>query len=132
MSEYCFQVTIKKSQCDLLGHVNNAAYLKIYEKARWDMLAANGYGVDTVEKLGKGPVILEAKVKYIKEIFAGEKILVKTQIPAPIKKITRIKQAIYRGAELCSTVEIKWAYFDLKKRKIMIPTKAWLKGLGQL
>ena len=58
----------KPEHCDLYGHVNNASYLTLFEDARWAWLTANGYGFDTVKETGQGPVLLEANIKYLKEV----------------------------------------------------------------
>ena len=69
-----FCTTVKSKHCDLYGHVNNASYLTLFEEARWDLVAANGYTLETVKETGKGPVILEANIKYLKEVRDGAQV----------------------------------------------------------
>ena len=46
-----FQATIKETQVDILGHLNNAVYLELFEIARWDIIHARGYGLKKMIEL---------------------------------------------------------------------------------
>ncbi len=43
-----YEVLILESYLDSFGHVNNAAYLTLFEEARWDFITKNGYGLNKV------------------------------------------------------------------------------------
>ncbi len=40
-----YDVLILESHLDTFGHVNNAAYLTLFEESRWDFITKNGYGL---------------------------------------------------------------------------------------
>lgn len=61
-------MTILEGHLDTFGHVNNASYLEILEEARWDLITRNGYGLDAVRRLGIGPVVLEAHLRFVREL----------------------------------------------------------------
>jgi acyl-CoA thioester hydrolase len=63
-----YEVIIRESQLDTFGHMNNAAYLVLFEEARWDFITNNGYGLNEVIQLKKGPVILDVAMRFKKEI----------------------------------------------------------------
>jgi len=47
-TEFEYEVQIKEMHLDSFGHVNNAAYVMLYEEARWDFITRNGFGLDYV------------------------------------------------------------------------------------
>ena len=63
---------IKEHHLDTFGHVNNATYLQILEQARWELLNTHGFGLETIQRLQLGPVILECNIKFIRELLLRE------------------------------------------------------------
>ena len=55
-NEFIYTVMIKENHLDTFGHVNNAAYLTLYEEARWDFITKNGYGLEVIQNEKKGPM----------------------------------------------------------------------------
>ncbi|MFN8674330.1 MAG: acyl-CoA thioesterase [Candidatus Sericytochromatia bacterium] len=127
-----YNLTIKEFHLDTFGHVNNATYLQIYEEARWELVTQSGYGLDKIKETGLGPVILQINIKFIKEITVREKITIHTQLLDYDSKIGTIKQWITNEKdEICSDMEMKFALFDTKNRKMVLPTEEWLKAIGK-
>ncbi len=125
-----YPVLIKESYLDTYGHVNNAVYLTLLEEARWDFVTKNNYGLRKIQETGIGPTILEIKLSFSKELRLRDEVVIKTQVTNYVKKICFITQTIWRGDELCCTAEFKLGLFDLKQRKLILPTPEWLKALG--
>lgn len=125
-----YDLIIRETHLDFIGHVNNATYLEIYEEARWEMITENGYGLEKIQSTGLSPVILDLKIRYIKELRLREKITIHSQTADYSSKIGTIKQWILNAkGELCSDVEMTIGLFDLKKRKLVDPTEEWLKAI---
>jgi YbgC/YbaW family acyl-CoA thioester hydrolase len=59
--------------CDAYGHVNQAAFLRLFERARWEALAT-GPGTDAFTRAGAWPAIRHASVEYHAPAFAGERL----------------------------------------------------------
>ena len=125
-----YPVLIKESYLDTYGHVNNAVYLTLLEETRWDFVTKNNYGLRKIQETGIGPTILEIKLSFSKELRLRDEVVIKTQVTNYVKKICFITQTIWRGDELCCTAEFKLGLFDLKQRKLILPTPEWLKALG--
>ena len=68
MKNFEYTLQIKEHHLDSFGHVNNAVYLALYEEARWELITHNGYGMDEVKKFRQGPVVLDVKVRFRKEM----------------------------------------------------------------
>lgn len=127
---FSYPITIIEEHLDNFGHVNNATYLVLFEEARWELITNNGYGLEEIKKTGLGPVILDLKVRFIKELVLREKIIIETQTISYEKKIAKLAQRMLRNDEVCCKAEFTIALFDLTKRKLVSSTPKWLKAIG--
>lgn len=124
---YDYPITIKEHHLDTFGHVNNATYLQIYEEARWELLSKKGYGLDKIRKTGKGPVILEINIKFLKELRLRKNVTIHTKTLGYNGKIGKLKQWITdTDGTICNEIEMTLGLFDTKERKLVEPTKEWL------
>lgn len=125
------EVKIPETVLDMFGHVNNAAYLSIFEQARWDVVAPLGFGVQDIQKNLQGPTLLEVKMQFRREIRARETIKIRTFVTAQSGKITYLRQIMVKenGEEAC-IADFVIALFDLRLRKLIEPTEAWKRALG--
>lgn len=130
MTQYSYEVQIKEFHLDSFGHVNNAKYLQLYEEARWDFITRNGYGLDKVKELQKGPVILEINIQFRKELKNREYIRIETYLGELRRKVNRIEQRILKdNGEIASTATFTMGFFDLVERKLIEPDPLWLQAL---
>jgi YbgC/YbaW family acyl-CoA thioester hydrolase len=127
---FTYPVLIKEIYLDVYGHVNNATYLTLLEEARWELITQNGYGLKKIIETGRGPVILEVTMRYLKELHARDQIQIDSSMISYEKKIGKMRQNMQRGKELCCTAEFTFGLFDLKARKLILPTADWLKAIG--
>ena len=126
-----YPVVIKESHLDSYGHVNNAAYLALYEEARWEAVTNRGYGYKTIHQTGLGPIILEVNLKFLKEIKLREKIIITLEVVSYEGKICIFKQQMLReNREVASEATFTTSFFDLKNRKLILPNAGWLKAIG--
>jgi thioesterase III len=127
---FTYPIEIKEMHLDTFGHMNNATYLTLLEDARWELITQNGYGLEKIKQTGLGPVILELKLKFIKEIRLREKIMIETQLISYEQKIAKLSQTMLRTGEVCCTAEFRFGLFDLQRRKLVLPTDEWLRAVG--
>jgi len=128
---FTYTFTVRDTHIDAFGHVNNAAYLQLFEDARWDIISSGGYGLKEIQEHRKGPVILEVTLKYRKEILRDQVIRIETQTCMKTDRIFIVEQQMYNELnELCSEAVFTGALFDLQTRKITPPTEIWLKAIG--
>lgn len=127
---FSYPVTIKEIYLDTFGHVNNAVYFTLFEEARWDLITKNGYGLTKIQETGLGPTILEIKVRYLRELRPRDEVLIETRLLSYEKKIGILEQKMVRGTEICSLAEFTIAFFNLKERKLILPTADWLNAIG--
>lgn len=125
-------VLIREAHLDTFGHVNNATYLSLFEQARWDIIEAGGYGLSVIRRTGLGPVVLEANIKFLREIGLRESIRIQSRaFDSQGGKIMRMRQLMMNSRdELCCEAEFKFGLFSLKERKLVLPTPEWLRAIG--
>ncbi|HET8762402.1 MAG TPA: alpha/beta fold hydrolase [Gemmatimonadales bacterium] len=58
-------------QCDAYGHLNQAAFLVLFERARWNMFV-DGPGIDVFQRAGVWPAVRRASVDYLAQVFPGD------------------------------------------------------------
>jgi acyl-CoA thioester hydrolase len=127
--EYPF--AIREHHLDTFGHVNNAAYLEILEEARWDLVTRNGYGLDEVHRLEVGPVVLEARLRFVREIRNRQQVTIRTWLESYAGKIGTLKQEIRDETdELCTEARFTIGLFDMATRRLVRPTPEWIRALG--
>lgn len=127
---YTYPVLIKEYFLDTFGHLNNAMYLTLLEDARWELLTQNGWSVQKIHESGIGPVILDIKIRFLKEIRLRDEVIITTRVVSYEKKIGIIEHKIMRGDELCCTAEVTIGLWDLKERKLIQPTAEWFAAIG--
>lgn len=129
---HTYNVQILEHHLDSFGHVNNSAYLELFEEARWDLITQNGYGINQVHKLKQGPVILEVNLKFMRELKNRETIKIITELVDYKDKVGKLLQKILLpDGAVASEALFVFALFDLKERKLIEPTAAWKKAVGQ-
>ncbi len=127
-----YETLIRESDLDTFGHVNNAVYMKLFEEARWDIITPGGYGLAEVQKRGEGPVVLEVNVKFRKELKLRETIRIETQILEMKGRTWTMEQTLFNSAgETSAIAHFTMGFFDLKARKLIPCSPAWLKAIGE-
>lgn len=127
---FYYPLIIKETYLDTFGHVNNAAYLTLFEEARWELITQNGYGIEKIRETALGPTILEIKLKFSKELRLREKIVIESQMISYQKKIGILSQKMIRDGVVCCAGEFVIGLFSLAERKLVSPTPEWLNAVG--
>ena len=127
-----YEVLIRESHLDTFGHVNNAVYVQLYEEARWDFITKNGFGLDVIQQSGKGPVILDLKVSFRREVKLREIIKITSQTLELVNsKIMVLEQKMINvQGKIASEATFTVGFFDLKERKLIEAGPEWLKAVG--
>lgn len=126
-----FSVTITDEHMDMYGHMNNAAYLKVYESARWNMITPRGFSAPEILERQQGPVVLEVNVRFMREIKKGEVITITTRTENYVGKIGKIKQQMLKeDGTLASEAVFTFGFLDMVARKLILPPPEWLVAIG--
>jgi acyl-CoA thioester hydrolase len=126
-----YRLLILEKHLDTFGHVNNASYLEILEEARWDLITRNGYGLAEVRRLKIGPVVLEAHLRFMRELHNRQAVAIRSWLDSYSGKIGRFAQQILaEDGTLCCDAMFTIGLFDLKARRLIRPTPEWVSALG--
>ena len=129
--QFKYEVIIRETYLDTYGHMNNAAYLELFEEARWEFITRNGYGMKKVQELQQGPVVLELTMKFKREIALREKITITLQLLDYKGKISHFRQEMIKeDGTVATELELTFGLFDLKARRLIEPTPEWKKAIG--
>ena len=64
-------LTVYPDECDAFGHLNQASFLSLFERARWEMLA-RGPGMDVFTRSGAWPAVRKTVIDYHAAAFPGD------------------------------------------------------------
>ena len=126
-----YRMLILEKHLDTFGHVNNASYLEILEEARWDLITRNGYGLDEVHRLKIGPVVLEAHLRFVRELQNRQAVTIRSWTESYSGKIGKFAQQILdETGEVCCDALFTIGLFDLTARRLIRPTPEWVRAMG--
>jgi acyl-CoA thioester hydrolase len=130
-TKFEYKMQILESHLDSFGHVNNAVYLQLYERARWDFITKNGYGLTEIHELKQGPVILDVHCRFKREMINREWITIQSQSENWVGKIGKIHQKMIKeDGSVASEATFTIGFMDLNLRKMVAPSELWLKAVG--
>lgn len=112
---------VRSTQVDQLGHMNNAAFLEIFEWARWEWAEQGGNGFQgMMAELGVGPVVVHADVSFRREVRFHERVRIRTWLEACDHRRGVILQRMFReDGELASEARFTFLTIDLARRKVV-------------
>jgi acyl-CoA thioester hydrolase len=126
-----YHLLILEKHLDTFGHVNNASYLEILEEARWDLITRNGYGLEEVQRLRIGPVVLEAQLRFARELHNRQAVTIRSWLDSYSGKVGKFAQQILdEDGELHCDAMFTIGLFDLTARRLIRPTPEWVRALG--
>jgi YbgC/YbaW family acyl-CoA thioester hydrolase len=126
-----YRMLILESHLDTFGHVNNAAYMEILEEARWDLITRNGYGLEEVHRRRIGPVVLDARLRFARELRNRQPITIRSWTESYSGKVGKFAQQILdETGEVCCDALFTIGLFDLEARRLIRPTPEWLAAMG--
>lgn len=129
---FTYPLLIRESHLDTFGHVNNAAYLEIYEEARWELATSLGYGLEAVRESGVGMAVLEARLRFLRELRLRQRVEVRSRLAELKGKVFVFEQRIVdETGQVANEAEFTMARFDLRARRIIPPTADWLSLLSR-
>jgi acyl-CoA thioester hydrolase len=76
MSVFSVQLTARQYEVDFNGHVSNEVYFDWANHVRLEFLSRAGIALEAFIMNKVGPVILETRVRYLKELHVGECVTV--------------------------------------------------------
>ncbi len=107
---------VRAYECDTLGHVNNANYLRYMQEAAIEASADAGYDTRRYTEMGKSWLIRETSVEYFSPLFFGDTLILKTWV-ADVRRVRSRRMYEFRkagAAELVARADTDWIFLDQK------------------
>jgi acyl-CoA thioester hydrolase len=120
MSEFVTRIKIRHYELDTLGHVNHAVYHQYGEVARMEWFESIGGSELTLDGAKVAPVLLETRVRFRRELRAGDEIEVTCKPVFGDGKTFRLESEIRKlDGTLSAEIECVLGLMDLERRKLV-------------
>lgn len=128
---HSYEHRVTAAEVDAVDHLNNAAYLQIFEAARWDVLRASGVDAKALIAGGVSPVIVAIDLSFRREVRLDEVVVVQTTYEplAPRRILTR-QEMVGADGETRAVAQLWSTFFDLRTRKAVDPPEAVYRACG--
>ncbi len=129
MGEAPVLFTVYPVDCDTFGHLNQAAFLAYFERARWQVLSG-GPGMDLFERAGVWPAVRRAVVEYHASALPGQTLRFHLAVTRHGRTSFTMRQVARRESDdlLVATLESVFVCIDTSGAAVPIPPEvsAWL------
>ena len=120
--EHVFPVRVYYEDTDAAGIVYYVNYLKFAERARTEMLRLMGREQQQMmEKDGIAFAVKSARVEYFRPARLDDALAVRTGLVEVAGASLKVRQRIFRGAELLVDLLIRLAVMDRSGRPVRLP-----------
>jgi len=131
---YVQEYRARWADMDFNQHMRNAAYLGVAEETRMRFLDANGWPMAEFARRKLGPVVVEDRLTYRKELGLLEPFRVDMALAAVTDDVRkfRVRNRFFRTSDdaICATVDSLVLWFDLDQRRTIVPppelARLWL------
>jgi len=115
---YVFEHTVRSTELDSLGHVNNAKYLEYMEWARFEWISLAGFTWEELSRRQILPVVVNLNMNYRRELRLMERIKIVSTAGQIGKKSFVLHQEIYKeNGELAADADFTMVMMDAKERR---------------
>lgn len=89
-----YRGTCYPADCDHMGHMNVAAYVKKFDEGTWLLWDAVGLSAHRMAETKRGLAALKSTVEYVREVFPGEALTVRSAIVEVGAKTARFRHVM--------------------------------------
>lgn len=120
--EHVFPVRVYYEDTDAAGIVYYVNYLKFAERARTEMLRLLGREQQhMMESEGVAFAVKSARIEYFRPARLDDSLAVRTGLIEVAGASLKVRQRIFRGAELLADMQIRLAVMDRSGRPTRLP-----------
>jgi YbgC/YbaW family acyl-CoA thioester hydrolase len=115
-------LTVYPDECDAFGHLNQASFLSLFERARWEMLA-RGPGMDVFTRRDAWPAVRRTAIDYHAPAFPGDVLRFHQTLTHHGRTSFTMRQTARRTTDdrLIATAEFVFVCIDRGGRPTPIP-----------
>ncbi len=117
-------LTVYPDECDAFGHLNQASFLALFERARWEMLA-RGPGMDIFTRHGTWPAVRRTVIDYHVAAYPGDVLRFRQWLTHHGRTSFTLRQTARRVRDdvLVSTAEFVFVCVDREGRPVPVPAE---------
>jgi len=117
-------LTVYPDECDAFGHLNQASFLSLFERARWEMLA-RGPGMDVFTRAGTWPAVRKTTVDYHAGAFPGDVLRFSQNLVHHGRTSFTMRQTARRLSDdtLIATAEFVFVCIDREGKPVNVPAE---------
>jgi len=113
-----FDFTVRSTDIDVIGHVNNAKYLEYMEWARFDWIWQHGFTLDELKRRQIMPVVVNININYRKELQMREEVHAITTVVKVGEKSFVIRHELFNEREqLVADGDVTMVMIDANTRR---------------
>ena len=115
-------LTVYPDECDAFGHLNQASFLSLFERARWEVLRA-GPGMDLFDRSGTWPVVRRTVIEYHAAAYPGDVLRFEQELTHVGRTSFTMRQAARRTTDdvLLATAEFVFVCVSRNGRPVEVP-----------
>ena len=115
-------LTVYPDECDAFGHLNQASFLSLFERARWEMLRT-GPGMDLFERTGTWPAVRRTVIEYHTAAYPGDVLRFEQELTHVGRTSFTLRQVAHRSADdaLVATAEFVFVCVSRNGRPVPVP-----------
>jgi 3-oxoadipate enol-lactonase len=111
-------------ECDAFGHLNQASFLSLFERARWEMLM-RGPGMDVFSRAGTWPAVRKTVIDYHAAAFPGDVLRFHQSLIHVGRTSFTMRQTARRVKDdvLIATAEFVFVCINREGRPVAVPAE---------
>jgi acyl-CoA thioester hydrolase len=114
-----YRGTVYPRHLDHMGHMNVQYYVEKFDEAVWHLFASVGLTPGYMREHDRGMAAVEMNIKYKRELYAGDLIVVRSAVLAVTGKSLRLVQEMTEGAsgEVAALQDVVAVHLDRSARR---------------
>jgi YbgC/YbaW family acyl-CoA thioester hydrolase len=115
-------LVVYPDECDAFGHLNQASFLSLFERARWEMLL-RGPGMDVFTRDGAWPALRKTVIDYRAAAFPGDTLRFQQALTHHGRTSFTMRQTARRVRDetLIASAEFVFVCIDREGRPVPVP-----------
>jgi 3-oxoadipate enol-lactonase len=115
-------LVVYPDECDAFGHLNQASFLSLFERARWEMLL-RGPGMDVFTRAGAWPALRKTVIDYRAAAFPGDVLRFQQVLTHHGRTSFTMRQTARRVRDdtLIAGAEFVFVCIDRDGRPVVVP-----------
>lgn len=124
MHPFDIDLLVYPDACDAFGHLNQASFLTLFERARWSMLSA-GPGMDVFTRNGAWPAVRKTAIEYHAAAFPGDVLRFQQTLTYHGRTSFTMRQVARRVRDelLIATAEFVFVCINSDGRPVAVPAE---------